>query len=441
MFIFVACLFFQVTSYSKYVFSSTLDAVDINVDRVKPILSVLDVQNSNTKHTSYASKKHTITLNVQEEEKNMNNVGIDKEKIEILVGGKIVKPSEVKISNVSKDGQKAIYKIIISGITGDGNLQVKFKEGTVVDMAGWKNEQCIHDTKIIIDNTIPDITFLETLISKGNSQGKITSNEVIEGVSGWNIDISKKILSKNYEKNTSEQVTITDYAGNENNISIKIEKADYVDVTYAIHQSNIGWTYGYTNKKIAGKQIYQKDLLLKMESLAFNVKTNLGSDFVRARAFVYTHWGTTSNGKCNTTGLIYSQGYNPSNSTWKSMNSTDLVTHNGSKYFQFGGGGINQNGGKDANGKNAIPPNIAAICPYGICGINMSLKSYDEFSIVYQVLVEEKGWLDAKSDGQETIYDKKKPISSFRMAVVPKAEKQSLINKWNKDVGTKNMNE
>ena len=88
-----------------------------------------------------------------------------------------------------------------------------------------------------------------------------------------------------------------------------------------------------------------------------------------------------------------------------------------------------------------LPIPIASKNLYGICGITMSLKDYSEFSIIYQILVEEKGWLCPKSDGQEAMYAKNKAISSFRMTVVPKEQKQNVIDKWNSDVGTKNMND
>ena len=70
----------------------------------------------------------------------------------------------------------------------------------------------------------------------------------------------------------------------------------------------------------------------------------------------------------------------------------------------------------------------------------MKLKDYSYFSIVYQVLVNNVGWINTCSDGQECMYDKTKPISAFRIALIPKSEKQYIIDTWNKDVGTLNLN-
>ena len=119
------------------------------------------------------------------------------------------------------------------------------------------------------------------------------------------------------------------------------------------------------------------------------------------------------------------------------MNSNDFVTINNSKYFQFGGAGINGHQNTDINGNEPIDAVIANQFNYGICGITLALKDYTDYSIVYQIYVSEVGWLEAKSNGQETMFSKTKPMSAFRVAFVPTSEKQNQINTWNKDIGKK----
>ena len=173
-----------------------------------------------------------------------------------------------------------------------------------------------------------------------------------------------------------------------------------------------------------------------------HVNGNIDLDFIRARAYAYTYWGEGSKGLCNdeVSTLEYYYGYNPSKDGYKSMMSDKLATINGKKYFQFAGSGLNGNQQTDANGQNPIPDDIANQYNYGISGISMELKDYSYYSIVYQILVNDVGWLETCSDGKECVYDHKKPMSAFRMALIPKSEKQYLINMWNKDVGTKNIN-
>lgn len=49
------------------------------------------------------------------------------------------------------------------------------------------------------------------------------------------------------------------------------------------------------------------------------------------------------------------------------------------------------------------------------------------------------GWLKVSCDGQENSYQHDKPISAFRMNLVPKTEKQYLIDFWNRDIGTNHI--
>ncbi len=209
-------------------------------------------------------------------------------------------------------------------------------------------------------------------------------------------------------------------------------------ITYATHISNTGWIYENSNFDIIGKDSIKNKSVNKIEGLAFNVSGNVPKDFVQVNTYIYTYWGPNSLSKCTTTGHIIKYGYNPDQNQFSSMASNNLVTLNGKKYFQFGGGGLNGIYEKDINGDNPIPGNIYTQCLFGICGINMKLKEYSSYSIVYQILVEDKGWIEPCSDGQECMYSKTKPITAFRTALIPKAEKQSLLNKWKNDVGTFN---
>lgn len=76
--------------------------------------------------------------------------------------------------------------------------------------------------------------------------------------------------------------------------------------------------------------------------------------------------------------------------------------------------------------------------------IETSKKALDQnyasqYSIVYQILLEDIGWLEACSNGQEYINKTEKIIYDFRVALVPKAEEQYVIDTWNKDIGTYNQ--
>lgn len=68
------------------------------------------------------------------------------------------------------------------------------------------------------------------------------------------------------------------------------------------------------------------------------------------------------------------------------------------------------------------------------------LKNISDFSILLQTYVKDVGWSKVVSDGQENSTQYRKPIYAFRMNLVPKTEKQYLIDFWNRDVGSTHIN-
>ena len=333
--------------------------------------------------------------------------------------------------------KKKIYNLKLKNIQGDGVLKVIFESGFATDTSDNINKEVQVNTRIIIDNTKPSITYSQERISDGKVNAKLTANEKIRKPNGWNISADSQTLDKDFVSNVSYELSISDLAGNSTMANVDVTGATYISLIYASHNSQIGWSYGYGNYDIAGKTSVLTNSRYKTEALAFNVTGNVANDFVRARTYIYTHWGEGTQARCVHSGMIYNYGYNPSSNGWKSMASSDLVTIDGKQYFQFGGQGINGDGVTDINGNNPISFETGMQYNYGICGITLSLKDYTDYSIVYQIYVDEQGWLNAVSNGTETMYAKDKPMQAFRVALIPTSEKQNQIDTWNKDTGTK----
>lgn len=441
IYIFILIIFLFIISinnkvHAKYFFESTLDIANLNIDRTKPKLEVIDIKNTNTGYEKYANKTHTITLKVQITEKNIKDISLNKENISIKVGNNIVKIDSVNCKQISHNGEKYVYDVVLTGIKDNGNLEVIFKEGIATDLAGWKNETTNINTNIMIDNIAPSGSISEEKIQNGLVKAKVIANEFIRNLDGWEISQNKKEISKQFTNNISYELPIIDYAGNLGSVKVNVTQATYINLIYASHNSSIGWTFGYGNYDVAGAKSVKDNPIYKTEALAFNVEGNIEKDFVQASSYIYTHWGEGSYAKCNTSNVIYNYGYNPQNGGFKSMASNDLVDINGKKYFQLGGSGINSDMKTDINGNNAISTEVAGQYRYGLCGIKMKLKDYSQYSIIYQILISETGWIRACSDGEECLYNNKKPMSAFRVSLVPKSEKQYVLNTWNKDVGT-----
>lgn len=425
---------------AKYILQNEFYIADLNIDRTKPKIELISITNTNTGYESYANKTHEIKVTVKITEKNLKDIFCDKEHVKIKIDDKYINIKSIEFKKIQDFQEVKIYEIKLQNIEENGKLKIEFIEGIAVDISELKNDKIEFDTNIIIDNIPPDGKISENKISNGKVNAIINFNEKIRKIEGWKVSEDMLKAEKEFTNNISYQLPIIDYAGNKSVIEIAITQATYINIIYASHNSEIGWTFGYGNYDIAGKNAIIKNPKFKTEALAFNISGNIEADFLQAKTYINTYWGEGTYAKCKTSGLIYNYGYNPNNGIYKSMNSSGLVTINGKKYFQFGGSGINTYGNTDINGNNPIPSSIASQYRYGICGINIKLKDYSQFSVVYQILVNETGWIKACSDGEECMYNKQKPMSEFRITLIPKSEKNYVLDTWNKDIGTYNIN-
>ena len=149
--IFIICIFIRTESYSKYSYLYIIDAVNLNFDRTKPIISVTKVENTNKINPEYANNKQTITLTIEVKEKNVGVDTIEDSEIVVKVDNKIVLPN-VKINQIEKKDDVVKYEIKLSNILENGKLKIEFKEGTIIDNAKWKSDFYSYQTDITIDN-------------------------------------------------------------------------------------------------------------------------------------------------------------------------------------------------------------------------------------------------------------------------------------------------
>ena len=246
------------------------------------------------------------------------------------------------------------------------------------------------------------------------------------------------ILQKEFTSNAYYTFKVTDLAQNITDVVIDIKNATNIKIIYTSHNSEVGWSYGYGNYDIAGKEAVNKFELSKTEALGFRVEGNVDKDFVQFNSYVHTYWGEGKKATCDNTGIVYSHGYNPSSTTYKTMNSTDLVQLDEKQYIQFGGAGINHIAKTDINGNNGIPLDNCRKYLFGISGLKAKLKDESYYSIIYQIYVLGIGWTAPKADGEEAVYSHNKPMSALRMVLIPKTEKKYVMEMWEKDVGTHN---
>lgn len=434
IFIIIMIVFMSTIVNAKYMIENEFEVANLNIDKTKPIIEIISIKNTNTGYENYANKNHIISLDVRFKDKNIDKVFCDKEHVKVKIEDTYIEAEEFEFTKINEVQGEKIYKIQLKNLYLNGKLKIEFLEGTVIDTGGLKNDKFEIDTNIIIDNIAPNGVFVEEKIEDGRVTGIINLSENIRTLEGWQESKDKLKVQKEFTNNISYELPITDYAGNKSIVNVNITKASYINLIYASHNSEVGWTFGYGNYDIAGKEAIDKNPIYKTEALAFNFSGNLDADFVQAKAYIHTYWGEGAYRKCETSGIIYNHGYNPNDGTYKSMNSNDLVTLQGKKYLQLGGDGMNCYNKTAINVNNPIPYDVAHKYQYGISGIILKLKDYSKFSIIYQIYVNEVGWVKACSDGEECMYSNSKPMSAFRIALVPNTEKQYVIDTWNKDI-------
>lgn len=425
----------SVTS-AKYLIEYQNKVAVIDIDRNPPKIELVGLQNTNVGYEKYANQTHTITAQIKVTEEHIISNNMSLENLVVQVNGKDAEIQNIKVVEKKREGDSIYYDIILTGIQTEGILSFIIKEGTIVDKSYNVNPETVISTDIQIDNTSPEGIFSETEIEEGKVLATILANEKIRGVEGWKLTQNEMQLEKEFTNNISYIFTITDLAQNTKEIEINISKATNIMITYASHNSAIGWTYGYGNYDVAGAQAVKENPIYKTEALAFRITGNIPEDFVQINTCIYTHWGEGSKATCGDTGMIYQYGYNPGRNLYKTMASDDLVTIDGKKYIQFGGTGMNGFQKTDIEGNNPIPLETVYQYNYGISGVTMKLKDESYYSIVYQILVNGQGWLKTCSDGEEAMYQFNRPMSAIRLALVPKTEKAYILNLWNQDVGT-----
>lgn len=138
IFIFIICVSNHIQVYGKYIFDKTFDAVQLNIDREKPVLKI-----SQVKQERINQKEQKITVWINVEEKNLKEDTILPNEVEIYIDSKKVDASQLictKQENETEERSKW-FRIEIAQIPIGEKTQIKIKEGALVDAIGWKSSE------------------------------------------------------------------------------------------------------------------------------------------------------------------------------------------------------------------------------------------------------------------------------------------------------------
>ncbi len=154
-------IFISIDSCAKYAFDNVYTAIAIDIDRKRPEIKIIEIENSNTENKRYANKTHVISVKIEIDEKNIVKNNFNKENIKILIKDKEVKPEIYEINELNNKQNKIIYEIKLKGLLEEGLLKIKIQEGTIVDKSNNFNLENIICTDIYICNTSSNVKFIE----------------------------------------------------------------------------------------------------------------------------------------------------------------------------------------------------------------------------------------------------------------------------------------
>lgn len=112
-------------------------------------------------------------------------------------------------------------------------------EETVVitDLAGNTTSIPVAVNNINKTEIVAQVDYSTTLLTNQNVDVTITLNKKVEPVSGWTLSQDGKVLSKTFEQNAKEELTIYDEAGNNKKVIVNVNNIDKVKPTTQIKYS------------------------------------------------------------------------------------------------------------------------------------------------------------------------------------------------------------
>lgn len=327
--VFILIVLISLNCYAKYVIESNIEVATIKIDGERPIIELVEIENSNNKYPQYASERHTIKAKIKVIEKNIQRNNFDKNRIKIIVGENAIVPQIYQIRRIRKDSTSITYEITLNKILGDGRLKIKVPENTIIDIGNQTNEEMLFDTGINIDNTSPITSFYQKQIDDGKIKAEITTNEEVQELNAWNINENKNVITKDFECNVTYPLKVYDYAENYTELVVGVTKATNIIMKYGAISENKNWSFGQGNGDTAGKESIIYNPNNRTEAISFYTEGNIKDDFVQLQAYAHTYWGEGKKGNCYTYEIWYNSGYNPSPSEYFSLKNGNIINLNG----------------------------------------------------------------------------------------------------------------
>lgn len=140
------------TIQAKYIFQYQFEVAKLNIDRTKPKIELLSIENSNTTDKEHANKSNIITIKIKITDRNLKEVFLNNDYLNIKINDEYVDYVSIKSDKIEDITDGGIYQIELTNLEGNGVLKLDILEGTAVDTGEFKSEVFEIDTNIFVDN-------------------------------------------------------------------------------------------------------------------------------------------------------------------------------------------------------------------------------------------------------------------------------------------------
>lgn len=148
----IFCTIFSFSNiYAKYVFTNEFYVANVNIDRTKPKIELVYIDNSNTDDKDYANKDTNIVIRLKIVDKNLKDVFLDKKHVNVQIGEKILEDVDIKFNEIKDIENDKVYEIQLKNLQENGNLKLNILEGTAIDIGGLESEMLEINTGIIVE--------------------------------------------------------------------------------------------------------------------------------------------------------------------------------------------------------------------------------------------------------------------------------------------------
>lgn len=130
------CSYYNVI-YAKYVFQNEFYIANINIDRTKPQIEFIGIDNieSNNVQNTYE-----ISMKAKFVDQNLKNIFLDKEHIKVKQDSEYIDDFDIEFNKIEDKKNEKTYEIKLKNLEVNEKFKIEIAGGTLIDEGGLEND-------------------------------------------------------------------------------------------------------------------------------------------------------------------------------------------------------------------------------------------------------------------------------------------------------------